>query len=290
LPGVAGFSYIFSAYVQKARSRRNTTKEGSNVARLSGKIAIVTGAGTGVGAACMKIFAAEGARVVGVGRTAATLEQTLAQVHSAGGEGKVVVADLAQPQGAALAVKETLAAYGRVDIVVNSAGVGYSWNDKSPGSMADVANTTPDQWHEIMAINLDSCFYICREVIPLMRAQKSGSIVNVASISGMVGLPAAHTYTAAKGAMLNLTRSMCVAYAADGIRANCIAPGFIATPMVAPLLGLFDDAGMADRLTPMKRPGTPEEMAYGCLYLASDEASYCNGTVLVIDGGTTARQ
>lgn len=258
--------------------------------RLKGKVALITGAGTGVGAACMRIFAAEGAHVVGVGRTLATLEQTLAAVRQAGGEGRVVAADLSKPEAAAQAVRETVAAYGRLDILVNSAGVGYSWSEKSPGSMADVANTTPEKWHEVMAINLDSGFYMCREVIPQMRAQGGGAIVNVTSISGIVGLPVAHTYTAAKGAMINLTRSMCVAYAADGIRANCIAPGFIHTPMTAPLLGLFDDPAMADRLTPMKRPGTAEEMAYGCLYLASDEASYCNGTVLVIDGGTTARQ
>jgi NAD(P)-dependent dehydrogenase (short-subunit alcohol dehydrogenase family) len=103
-------------------------------------------------------------------------------------------------------------------------------------------------------------------------------------------LPVAHTYTAAKGAVINLTRSIGVTYCDHKIRANCIAPGFIDTPMVASVLGLFDDPAMADRLTPMKRPGTAEEMAYGCLYLASDEASYCQGTVLVIDGGTTARQ
>jgi NAD(P)-dependent dehydrogenase (short-subunit alcohol dehydrogenase family) len=156
--------------------------------------------------------------------------------------------------------------------------------------MEDIVNTTPEKWHEVMAINLDSCFYACRAVIPPMRNQGGGAIVNVASISGMQGLPMAHTYTAAKGAMINLTRSLCVSYAASGIRANCIAPGFIATPMVAPLLGLFDDPEMADRLAPMRRAGTPDEMAFGCLYLASDEASYCNGTVLVIDGGTTARQ
>jgi NAD(P)-dependent dehydrogenase (short-subunit alcohol dehydrogenase family) len=90
--------------------------------------------------------------------------------------------------------------------------------------------------------------------------------------------------------MINLTRALCVAYATDSIRANCVAPGFIDTPMVASVLSLFDDPAMADRLTPMRRPGTPMEMAYGCLYLGSEEASYCNGTVLVIDGGTTARQ
>lgn len=173
---------------------------------------------------------------------------------------------------------------------MNVAGVGYSWMEKSPGSMNDVVNTTPEKWNEVMALNIDSCFYMCRGVIPAMQKKKKGSIVNVASISGLQGLPVAHTYTAAKGAMINLTRSLCVSYAMDGIPSNCIAPNFIATPMVQSVLHLFDDKAMADRLTPMQRPGTPDEMAYGCLYLASDEASYCNGTVLVIDGGTTARQ
>lgn len=258
--------------------------------RVKGKIAVITGAGTGVGRACMKLFAAEGAKVVGVSRTRANLDETLAQVQVAKGEGRVVAADLATPQGAEAAVAEALKAYGRIDILVNSAGVGYSWMAKSPDSMNDIVGTSPEKWHEVMAINLDSTFYMCRLVVPQMQKQGGGAIVNVASISGFQGLPVAHTYTAAKGAMINLTRSLGITYCADKIRANCIAPGFIRTPMVEQVLNLFDDPAMADRLTPMKRPGTAEEMAYGCLYLASDEASYCQGSVLVIDGGTTARQ
>lgn len=258
--------------------------------RVKGKVAVITGAGTGVGRACMKLFAAEGAKVVGVSRTQANLDETLKQVKAAKGEGIVVAADLAKPEGAEKVVAAALNAYGRIDILVNSAGVGYSWLEKSPGSMGDVVDTTPEKWREVMAINIDSCFFMCRLVIPQMKKQGGGSIVNVASISGLQGLPVAHTYTAAKGAMINLTRSLGITYCGDNIRANCIAPGFIATPMVASVLNLFDDPAMADRLTPMKRPGTAEEMAYGVLYLASDEASYCQGTVLVIDGGTTARQ
>jgi NAD(P)-dependent dehydrogenase (short-subunit alcohol dehydrogenase family) len=257
--------------------------------RLKGKIALITGAGTGVGRACMKLFAAEGAKVVGVSRTKANLDETLAQVKAAGGEGQVVAADLSKPEGAETAVAETLK-FGRIDILVNSAGVGYSWLEKSPGSMGPVDDTTPEKWAEVMAINLDSLFHMCHLAIPQMKKQGGGSIVNVTSISGIQGLPVAHTYTAAKGAAINLTRSLGITYCGDNIRVNCIAPGFIDTPMVASVLGLFDDPNMADRLTPMKRPGTPEEMAYGCLYLASDEASYCQGAVLVIDGGTTARQ
>jgi NAD(P)-dependent dehydrogenase (short-subunit alcohol dehydrogenase family) len=258
--------------------------------RLKGKIALIAGAGTGVGRACMKLFSAEGAKVVGVSRTKSNLDETLAQVKAAGGEGRIVPADLSKPEGAEKAVTETVNTFGRIDILVNSAGVGYSWLEKSPGSMSAVDDTTPEKWAEVMALNLDSLFYMCRLAIPQMKKQGGGSIVNVTSISGFQGLPAAHTYTAAKGSALNLTRSLGITYCGDNIRVNCIAPGFIDTPMVAPVLGLFNDPAMAERQTPMKRPGTPEEMAYGCLYLASDEASYCQGTVLVIDGGTTARQ
>lgn len=258
--------------------------------RVEGKVVVVTGAGSGVGRACMELFAREGAKVVGCSRTQSSLEETMGLVEKAGGEGLVVAADLSKPQGADRVLDAALDRYGRVDILVNAAGVGYSWAEKSPGSMDDIVNTTPEKWHEVLEINLDSVFHTCRRVIPTMKEQGSGAIVNVASISGYQGLPVAHTYTAAKGAVINLTRSLCVAYAMDGIRANCVAPGFIDTPMVAAALPLFDDENMADRLTPMHRPGTPMEMAYGCLYLGSDEASYCNGSVLTIDGGTTARQ
>lgn len=258
--------------------------------RVSGKVALITGAGTGVGAACMKLFAAEGAKVVGVSRTQSNLDTVLAELRAAGGAGKVIAKDLASDTGADEAVAFTLASYGRIDILVHAAGVGYSWMEKSPGSMNAVTDTTPDKWREVIGINLDGFYLASRAVIPQMKKQGGGSIVSVASISGLVGLPVAHSYCAAKGGMINLTRSLCVAYAADNIRANCLAPGFIDTPMVASVLNLFDDPAVADRLTPMRRPGTPLEMAYGCLYLASDEASYCNGTVLVVDGGTTARQ
>jgi NAD(P)-dependent dehydrogenase (short-subunit alcohol dehydrogenase family) len=258
--------------------------------RVSGKVAVITGAGTGVGRACMKLFAAEGAKVVGASRTQAHLDETLALVHGVGGEGFVIARDLSTDTGAEEVVAAAVERYGRIDILVHAAGVGYSWMDKSPGTMNDVATTEPDKWREVIQINLDGCYLACKAAVTRMKAQASGSIVNVASISGLQGLGVAHAYCAAKGGMINLTRALCVAYAPHNIRANCIAPGFIDTPMVASVINLFDDPAMADRLTPMRRPGTAEEMAYGCLYLASDEASYCNGTVLVIDGGTTARQ
>ena len=258
--------------------------------RLEGKVAVITGAGSGVGQACMVRFAAEGAKVVGVGRTQATLDETLAKLGVSGGEGIVVAVDLSRDESADEVVAAAIKSYGRIDILVHAAGVGYSWMEKSPGSMNAIDQTAPDKWREVMGINLDACYLMCRAVIPAMREAGGGAIVTVASISGFQGLGVAHAYTASKGGMINLTRSMCVSYAAENIRANCVAPGFIDTPMVASVLDMFTDPDVADRITPMRRPGTAEEMANGCLFLASDEASYCNGAVLVIDGGTTARQ
>jgi NAD(P)-dependent dehydrogenase (short-subunit alcohol dehydrogenase family) len=258
--------------------------------RLDGKVAIVTGAGTGVGRAVMVLFAREGAKVVGVSRTQSNLDETLKLVNQAGGEGTVIAADLSEDEGAEKTIALAEEAFGGLDILITSAGVGYSWAETHPGTMDDIAATSPEAWHDIMALNLDSTFYMVRRAIPEMRKRGGGAIVNVASISGMLGLPVAHTYSAAKGATINLTRSMCVAYAKDNIRTNCVAPGWIATPMVAPLLDIFDNPETADSITPARRPGTPEEMAHACLFLASEEASYCNGTVLVVDGGQSARQ
>ena len=258
--------------------------------RVEDKITIITGAGTGIGAACMELFGSEGATVVGVSRTQSNLDEVMEKTKQAGGKGMVIATDLSSFENAKAVVDQTMEAYGRVDILVQSAGVGWSWGEKSPGSMDDVAVTSPEKWQEVMSINLDSCFYMIRNVLPIMQKQGHGSIVNVASISGFLGMPTAHTYTAAKGAMINLTRSMATTYAVENIRSNCVCPGYTDTPMIQSVMGMFDDDQTATYLTPMKRAGTPMEMAYGCLYLASDEASYCNGVVLPIDGGTAARQ
>lgn len=253
--------------------------------RVAGKVAIITGAGSGIGRACMTLFAREGAKVAGISRTQSALDDTLAMVRADGGEGLVVAGDLSQPAGAQSIIAATLAAYGRIDILVNAASVGWSWSEKSIGSMNDIAETTDEKWHEVIGLNMHSCFYICRDVIKVMKKQGGGAIVNVGSISGMFGMTTAHTYTAAKGAVINLTRSIAVTYAADNIRANCVAPGYTDTPMIAPVMSAFDDKKLAASLTPMARAGKPEEMAYPCLFLASDEASYCNGILMPVDGG-----
>ncbi|MFT4561226.1 MAG: NAD(P)-dependent dehydrogenase (short-subunit alcohol dehydrogenase family) [Gammaproteobacteria bacterium] len=257
--------------------------------RLAGKIAVVTGASSGIGRECMLMFAREGATVFGIARTQANLDETLRSVVAAGGTASVYSADLSDPIQAEAAVNNAIETYGRIDILLNAAGVGYSLKDTSIGSMNPLDTTPIDKWKEVMAINLDSLFYVCRIVIPQMKKQQKGSIVNVASIFGMGGAPDAHTYTATKGAIINLTRSMSVAYIDDGIRSNVVAPGFVKTQMVEIVLDYLFSDEQAQATSPMKRPATTEEVAYGCLYLVSDEASYCNGSVLAIDGGSSAR-
>jgi NAD(P)-dependent dehydrogenase (short-subunit alcohol dehydrogenase family) len=257
--------------------------------RLDDKVAIVTGAGTGIGRACMELFAREGAKVAGCSRTQGNLDEVLEAVTDEGGEGIVVASDLSSHEGAEVLVDATVEAYGRVDVLVNSAGVGYSLEPKEPGSMGSITDTTPELWREVTAIDLDSVFFMSRLVIPHMQKQGNGSIINISSVLGVKGHPDAHAYTTAKGGMINLTRSITAAYTLDGIRCNCVCPGFIDTPMIATHMHLFEDEATADRLCPMRRTGTPEEVAYGCLYLASDESSYTNGSVMLIDGGTSAR-
>ena len=177
--------------------------------RLSGKVAVITGAGSGVGRACMKLFAAEGARVVGTSRTQSSLDEVMGLVAEIGGEGFVLARDVSTDTGAEEVVAAAVERYGRIDILVHCAGVGYSWMDKSPGSMNDVATTLPDKWREVIRINLDGCFFACKAAITRMKAQAGGSIVNVASISGLQGLGVAHAYCAAKGGVINLTRALC---------------------------------------------------------------------------------
>lgn len=258
--------------------------------RVQDKVTIITGAGTGIGAACFELFAREGATVVGCGRRLAPLQENLAKAEAAGGKGMAVSADLSKVEDADRVVAETVAAYGRVDILVHSASVGWSWSHVSKDSMNDLATTPPDKWNEVIGINLNAAYYMSHGVLQHMLAAGKGAIVNVASISGMVGMPSAHTYCSAKGGVINMTRAMAATYARQGVRANCVCPGYTDTPMIADVMNLFDDETTANYLTPMGRAGLPMEMAYACLFLASDEASYCNGVIMPVDGGTVARQ
>lgn len=259
--------------------------------RLDNKVALITGAGSGVGRAACALFAREGASVVGVSRTQSTLEQTREHLRKSGLDCTITAQDISLEPGAREAMATAIAAYGRLDILLNAAGVGYSWTRQSPGSMDDIAGTTLEKWDEVMRINLTSCYLMSRLAVEQMRRQGGGgSLVHVSSVSGFRGLPKAHAYCAAKAGMINLSNAMSCAYVGEGIRSNVVAPGYIATGMIGEVLDRFDDPAAALGMSPMRRAGAPEEIANGCLFFASDEASYCSGSVLVIDGGMTARQ
>jgi NAD(P)-dependent dehydrogenase (short-subunit alcohol dehydrogenase family) len=238
----------------------------------------------------MEIAGREGAKVVGTARTESRLQEGLDAVKAAGGDGIIVPADLEEVTSQDRVVQAALDAFGRVDVLINNAGVGWQYGLDHPGTMGGIHEASLENWRAIIGgVDLEGYFLAIRAVLPKMIEQNSGSIVNVSSMAGITGLYDAHAYTAAKGAIVNMTRSMAITYAKHGVRTNCVCPGFIDTPMIAPVVGAFDDPAVASALTPMGRPGRPEEIANALIFLASEEASYCNGSVLVVDGGCTSR-
>ena len=257
--------------------------------RLDDKVAVITGASTGIGRATMERFAAEGATVVGGARTQSTLDEALASALSNGGQGMVVAGDLATEAGAKALIDAAIAAYGRIDILVNNAGVGWAYGEANPGSMAKLHETTTEWWRDVMSINLDSYFLCTKFALEHMMAAGSGSLVHVASMGGITGLYDGHTYTAAKGAIVNLSRSLAITYIKNGIRSNVVCPGFVDTPMIASVVPAFADPAVGNTLTPIGRPAAPGEIASANLFFASDDSSYCNGSLLTVDGGCTAR-
>jgi NAD(P)-dependent dehydrogenase (short-subunit alcohol dehydrogenase family) len=255
--------------------------------RLDDKVAVITGASSGIGRATMELFGQEGATVVGTARREEHLNEAL---EAAGGNGMVVPADLEEEGTAEKVAKAAIDAYGRIDILVSNAGVGWQYGIDNPGTMAGIHEASLENWRDIIGgVDLEGYFSIIRAVLPYMIEAGHGAIVNVASMAGITGLYDAHAYTAAKGALVNLSRSMGITYIKNGIRTNSVCPGFVDTPMIAPVINVFDDEATAAALSPMSRAAKPEEIAYAILFLASDEASYVNGTALVVDGGNTAR-
>lgn len=257
--------------------------------RLEDKVCIITGASTGIGRATMERFAAEGATVVGAARTQSTLDEALASALTKGGTGMVVATDLSKEAGCKTLIDAAIEEYGRIDVLINNAGVGWEYGITNPGSMSAIHETTQQWWDDVMSINLTSYFNCTRFALQQMMEQGSGSIINVASMAGVTGLYDGHTYTAAKGAIVNLTRSLAITYIKNGIRSNVVCPGFIDTPMVAAVTPLFDNPEVAKVLTPIARAAQPEEVASVNLFFASEDSSYCNGSILMVDGGSTAR-
>jgi len=255
--------------------------------RLAGKVALVTGAGSGVGQATVKAFVDEGATVVGTGRSLDKLADTRQLVQ---GRADLVSCDVSDESATQALIDETVEKHGRLDILVNAAGIGGSaYRMQREGGMAGLAETPTEHFDELMRNNLYSVYFACKTAVAHMRRQGGGAIVNVSSISARKGMPTAHAYAVTKAGIENITRQLGHTYGREGIRTNCICPGTIDTPMMvgSPVMDLLDPSN-PDRFqyNPMGRAGTPEEMANGILFLASDEASYVNGAVLPIDGGS----
>lgn len=258
--------------------------------RVDDKVAIISGASSGIGRATAELFGREGAKVVATGRNEERLGEVVGAIQGAGGEAMAVVADLEDDTAADAIVKAALDAHGRVDVLVCNAGVGWQFGLDNPGTMAGVHEASLENWRAIIGgVDLEGYFTLIHAAIPHMLEQGSGSIVNVSSMAGVTGLYDAHAYTAAKGAIVNLTRSMAITYAKQGVRANTVCPGFVDTPMIAPVVGAFEDEAVAGALSPMGRPARADEIAPAILYFASDESSYCTGSTLLVDGGGTAR-
>lgn len=242
-------------------------------------MALISGGARGMGAAEAKLFASEGANVVIGDVLDEDGRRTEAEINEVGGDCLFVRLDVTDEVQWQNAVNQAVTRFGKLDILVNNAGI-YRTNT--------VLDTTTSEWEQIMDINAKGVFLGAKAAIPELKKNGGGSIVNISSVAGLVGNRMSSAYTASKGAVRLFTKSTAIQYAADGIRANSVHPGTIETPMTAALLATPEYRQDRMDRTPLGRLGRPEDVAYGVLFLASDEASFMTGAELVIDGGRTA--
>lgn len=256
------------------------------MSRLKGKTALVTGAGSGIGRAVAVLFASEGASVACADLSHDSASETAAEIERNGGTAVALSGDVAAAGDAAAMVDGAVYALGRLDIVVNSAGV-TARNALPPGADPD------DVWDRVIEVNLKGTYLVSRCAVDHMRRGGGGSIVNLASTMGMVGYPpglggALNPYPPSKGGVIQLTRNMAVDLARENIRVNCLCPGFVETDLTKSLTDDPPTLAMLESRHPLGRLGRPEEVANAALYLASEEASYVTGAALTVDGGYTA--
>ena len=247
--------------------------------RLENKVALISGGARGMGAVEAKLFVSEGARVVIGDILEEEGGRTEAEINESGGECLFVRLDVTSESDWQRAVEATVARFGKLDVLVNNAGIYRTER---------VEETSEELWDQVMEINAKGVFLGTKCAIPEMRKAGGGSIINISSVAGLVGNHMSAAYSSSKGAVRLFTKSTAIQYAGEGIRANSIHPGTIETLMTAPMLA--DEEYRQDRVTrtPLGRLGRPEDVAYGALYLASDESSFVTGSELVIDGGRTA--
>lgn len=251
--------------------------------RLDGKVALITGAGSGMGRLASERFAREGARVVVADVVEAAGQQTVAAVRAAGGEAIFARADVAREAEVAAAVRAGEQAFGRLDVLYNNAGI-------FPAEDGAVTDLDEAVWDRVLSVNLKGIYLVCKHGIPALLRAGGGSIINIASFVALVGCTVPQdAYTASKGGVIALTKSLAVQFGPKGIRTNAICPGPIETPLLTSWL-LSNPEAKQIRLNriPMGRFGRPEDVVYLALYLASDESSWTNGAVMVADGGITS--
>ena len=249
--------------------------------RLDGKKALITGGGTGIGRAIALAFAREGARVALMGRRPDPLIKTAREIGSAA---LVVTGDLTRKEDIDATVAATLARFGGIDILVNNGGVLH----------AGTAETqTEQQWDETFNVNVKGLWLMTRAVLPHLRKAAGGSIINISSVLGLVGFANRAAYAASKGAVTMLTKSMALDHAHEGIRVNCICPGVVETDLLNNFINNAPDPAQARavrlEMQPMKRFGTPDDVAGCAVFLASDESKWMTGAAVPLDGGYTAR-
>jgi len=251
---------------------------------LRGKTAVITGAATGIGRASALLFARAGARVAIADLREAELARTQADVRAAGGEVLTIAADLARPERCEAVVAEAVRAFGRVDVLLNNAGVGTM---VVGGTVESIAL---DHWDLAQDVNVRAIYLVTRAAVPHLRKAGGGAVVNIASVSafrGSVERPS-HAYAASKGAVLALTRAMAASYGRDHIRVNAICPGTIRTRLTADIVERVERAARDGNGIPLGRVGEPEDIARCALFLASDDASFITGAEIVVDGGAMA--
>ena len=251
--------------------------------RMDGKVALISGGAQGMGAAEARIFAQEGAKVVIGDVRDAEGTSVAAEIAESGGDALFVHLDVTNEEGWRSAIEAAVTAFGKLDVLVNNAGI---WRG------GRVEETTVEDWDAVLDVNAKGVFLGTKLAIPEMRKAGGGSIINISSTAGLVGSSrnAASAYTASKGAVRLFTKATAVQYANEGIRANSVHPGAVDTPMIQQVWrGGEQNGEEATIRNPLGRIGTPEDVAYGVLFLASDESSFMTGSELVIDGGGTAQ-
>lgn len=250
------------------------------MSQLRNKIALVTGGGRGLGRAIALAFSDAGADVAVASRTRKQLDEVAEEIRTKDRRGLAIEVDVTDSTSVARMVEATRQAFGRIDILVNSAGVGWA---------SRLVETTDDVWKRTIDANLTGTFFCCRDVARVMIEQKSGSIINLASVAGVKGPPGLGAYAASKGGVIALTRVLALETARHNVRVNAIAPGYFRTDMNAATL---DDPEIGPKIIgriPMRRVGRPEEIGPLAVYLASDQASFVTGEVYFISGGETAQ-